>query len=71
MHRRKERYKVEKKIIELKNENTKSTCLICCERDATIKMIINRPKHNDTVISFHICDRCLAKMQDDIQKTCE
>lgn len=63
--------KMEKKIIELKNDNEESTCLICCERDATIKMIINRQKHNDTVISFHICDRCLAKMQDDIQKTCE
>lgn len=62
---------MEKKIIELKNENAKSTCLICCERNATIKMIINRTKYDDSVISFHICDKCLSKMQNDIQKTCE
>ena len=62
---------MEKKIIELTKNNDGDTCLLCCEREATVKMEINRVKYNDGVISFHVCDSCLSKMQQDIQKICE
>jgi hypothetical protein len=61
---------MEKKIIELTKYNDGFQCIICCERKATIKFKVNRPKHDDSVTSFHICDECLAKMQKDIE-TCE
>ena len=62
---------MEKKIIELTKVNDGSKCLICCEREATTKVEINRLKYDDGVIGFHVCDKCLVKMQDNIQKTCE
>ena len=62
---------MEKKIIELKKIHYESDCLLCCERPATVKLKINRVKYDDSVISFHTCDECLAKMQGDIQKICE
>ena len=62
---------MEKKIIELTKIDYESQCLLCCENEATIKVNINRVKYDDGVIGFHVCDKCLAKMQQDIQKICE
>lgn len=62
---------MEKKIIELTKCNDNSRCLLCCEKDATTNVAINRVKYSDSVISFNVCDKCLAKMQEDIQKACE
>lgn len=42
-------------------------CFICCDHDATLKMNIIRPKYRDNIISFNICDQCLAQMQKDIE----
>ena len=61
---------MEKKLIEL-TKNNDHKCLLCCERDATVKLSIKRAKYDDTVISIHVCSQCLAKMQNDIQKICE
>lgn len=60
-----------KKIIELTKVTYGDTCLLCCERDATVKLKIGRVKYNDNVISFNVCDKCLSQMQQDIQKICE
>lgn len=62
---------MEKRIIELTKVNEGFQCLLCCEREATIKVKINRVKYNDSVIGFDVCDSCLSKMQSDIQKICE
>jgi hypothetical protein len=62
---------MEKKIIELTKIDYGNKCLLCCEREATIKLEINRVKYNDGVIGFEICDQCLSRMQQDIQKICE
>lgn len=62
---------MEKKIINLIKETGVGTCLLCCEREATVKVEIGRVKYNDSVIGFYVCDQCLAKMQQDIQKICE
>ena len=62
---------MEKKIINLTKETEGGTCLLCCEREATVKVTINRVKYDDNVIGFHICDSCLSRMQQDIQKICE
>ena len=42
-------------------------CLICCDNDATLNINIIRPKYRDNIISFNICDQCLAQMQKDIE----
>ena len=62
---------MKKKIINLSKETEGGTCLLCCEREATVKVEINRVKYNDNVIGFHICDSCLSRMQQDIQKIYE
>ena len=62
---------MEKKIIELTKNQDGGTCLLCCEREATVKVEINRVIHGDNVIGFNVCDQCLSKMQEDIQKICE
>lgn len=62
---------MEKKIVELTKINDGHNCLLCCEREATVKVEINRVKYNDGVIGFDVCDVCLSKMQQDIQKICE
>lgn len=62
---------MEKKIINLTKINYVSRCLLCCEREATIKVKINRAKYNDSVIGFDVCDQCLSRMQSDIHKICE
>ena len=62
---------MEKKIINLTKEADGGTCLLCCEREATVNVKINRVKYDDNVICFHVCDKCLAQMQQDIQKICE
>ena len=63
--------KMEKKIIELTKVTNVGTCLLCCEREATVKVRVNRVKYNDNVIGFDVCDECLAQMQSDIQRICE
>ena len=62
---------MEKKIIELTKVNNGSKCLLCCEREATVNMEINRVKYSDGIIGFHVCDICLSQMQNDIHKICE
>jgi predicted molibdopterin-dependent oxidoreductase YjgC len=62
---------MEKRIIELIKVNDGSQCLLCCQRDATVEVKINRVKYGDGVIGFNVCDQCLAQMQGDIQKICE
>ena len=59
-----------KRIIELTKNNNGFQCLLCCEKEATVKLSINRVKYDDTVISIHICNECLAQMQKDIE-VCE
>ena len=67
-----EEQQVEKKVIELTKAEQDYTCLICCKKKATVKATINRlTSYDDTVVSFHMCDECLAKAQQDIQKICE
>ena len=67
----KESDKMEKKIINLSKETEGGTCLLCCDREATVKVAINRVKYDDNVIGFYVCDKCLSQMQQDIQKICE
>ena len=62
---------MEKRIIELTKINDGHQCLLCCEKEATVKVVINRAKYNDSVIGFDVCDQCLSRMQSDIQKICE
>jgi hypothetical protein len=62
---------MEKKIINLTKYSDGYECLLCCEREATVKVEVNRVKRGDNVIGFHVCDKCLAQMQEDIQKICE
>lgn len=61
-----------KKIIELIKTEPNKKCLICCNNEATVTMKINRVlAYDDTVIVFNMCDECLARAQEDIQKICE
>ena len=64
---------MEKKIINLSRANEDYGCIICCKGSATTKVEILRltGHKNDSLISFNVCDDCLAKMQQDIQKICE
>lgn len=57
---------MENKIIILTKIND-GKCLICSDNNATVKMKINRVKHDDNIISFNVCDKCLARMQKDIE----
>ena len=61
---------MEKKIIKITKRKEEGVCLLCCENQATLKMEINRVKYDESVVSFYVCDECLAKMQNDI-KVCE
>ena len=61
---------MEKKIIELTKNDGGFQCILCCEKQATIKFKVNRVKYDDSVTAFYICDECLAKMQRDIE-VCE
>lgn len=60
---------MEKKIIELeKVKPGHMSCLLCCDKDASVKISINRVKYeNDVVTSFFVCDECLARMQREIE----
>ena len=63
---------MEKRVVELTKMNDGHRCLLCCKREATMKLRINRLlAYDDSVISFNVCDSCLSKMQQDIQKICE
>ena len=64
---------MEKKIINLSKANDGYDCIVCCKDLATTKVeILRLTNHiNDSLISFNVCDSCLIKMQNDIQKICE
>jgi len=67
---------MEKKIIELTKCNPKDGhhCIICPgHKQATTQVNIQRlvDIRNDSLIIFYVCDECVARMQNDIQKTCE
>lgn len=62
---------MEKKIINLIKDSEGGSCLTCGSKEATIKMKIQRINPEDNITSFHICDECVARMQQDIQKICE
>lgn len=62
---------MESKIIELTKYNGDCGCLTCGADKATLKVRIQRMHREDNVTTFHICDQCLAKAQQDIQKICE
>lgn len=57
------------KIIELTKVNPDHmSCLLCCDKNASVKVNINRVKYeNDIVTSFFVCDECLARMQREIE----
>lgn len=59
---------MEKKIIELtKVEDNDHFCLLCGNKNATMKMKINRIRQGDNIVSFQVCDECLSQMQKDIE----
>lgn len=64
---------MEKRIINLSKAKEDYGCIICCNNPATTKVerlrLVNLK--NDSLISFNVCDECLIKMQNDIQKICE
>ena len=67
---------MEKKIIELTkcNPGDHHCCIICPgSKPATTQVNIQRLVNirNDSLIVFYVCDECLARMQNDVQKTCE
>jgi hypothetical protein len=64
---------MEKKIINLSKAKEDYGCIVCCKNNATTKVEILRlvGLKNDSLISFNVCDNCLAQMQQDIQKICE
>ena len=62
---------MEKKIIELTDNKEGNHCLTCGADDGHIKIRLQRLNPVDCITSFYICDKCLSKMQQDIQKICE
>ena len=56
-----------KKIIEVTKIDTDHRCIICCKKDSTTKIKIQRPAYDDTIISFFVCNECLAQMQKEIE----
>ena len=64
---------MEKKIINLSEAKEEYGCIICCKNQSTTKVEILRLTNNknDSLISFNVCDDCLSKMQQDIQRICE
>lgn len=40
---------------------------MCGCKNATMVMKINRPKREDNIISFQVCNDCLAKMKKEIE----
>ena len=57
---------MEGKIIEITKTSSDYKCLLCCKNQAIIKIRINRHR-NDCVISFNVCNECLAQMQKEIE----
>lgn len=67
---------MEKKTIKVTkcNSGDYHHCIICPgHKPATMQINIQRlvDIKNDSLIIFYVCDECLARMQNDIQKTCE
>ena len=62
---------MENKIINITKATEEYQCLICCNhKPAEFKIVIQRPEEEDIVTSFHVCNKCLSKMQRDIE-VCE
>ncbi len=59
------------KIIEITKVHEGYSCLTCGEK-AEMKIKFNRIGlgYDDVITSFHICSKCLAQMQKEIE-TCE
>jgi len=66
-----EENEMEKKIIELTQSEEGMHCLMCGSEEGHIKVKIQRINPVDCVTSFHVCNKCLVQMQNDIQKVCE
>lgn len=58
---------MENKIIETIKVNNDYKCLVCCERQSTTKIRINRLVQDDTIVSFYVCDECLSRIQKEIE----
>ena len=58
---------MERKIIHLEDSNDNHQCIICCQRNATTRVKIQRLAYDDSLIIFHVCNGCLFKMQKDIE----
>lgn len=53
---------MEEKIITIEEVKTSQKCLFCCEKQATKKVIISRPKYGDIINSFCVCEDCFRKI---------
>lgn len=62
---------MENKIIELTQSKEGNHCLTCGANDGHVKIRLQRINPVDCITSFHICDKCLSQMQQDIHKICE
>jgi hypothetical protein len=58
---------MERKIIHLEDSNDNHQCIICCKRNATTRVKIQRLAYDDSIINFYVCGSCLSKMQKDIE----
>ena len=58
---------MEKKIIQVTKIDTDYKCILCCERQSTTRIRIQRLAYDDNITSFFVCDECLAKMQKEIE----
>ena len=55
------------KIIEITKCDTYN-CLICGNKTESAKKInIKRPKYDDNIISFNVCDECIEQMKKDME----
>ena len=62
---------MENRIIELTQSKEGNHCLTCGADDGRVKIRLQRINPVDCITSFHICDKCLSQMQNDINKICE
>ena len=58
---------MERNIIKVTSNNDNTFCMICSERNASTKIKIRRLSYNDTILNLYVCDKCLAKMQREIE----
>ena len=49
-------------------ESDMEYCLICCSKKKNVKEFkIQRPKYDDNVIAFNVCDECIEQMKKDME----